>query len=354
MFIWPAGFAATAINIAMLPREGWPAWMVKSTVRWANAAIASRHRLRRSGVSVLRRRPLEFHRQDRSDRRRGGLSSRSRTGRRPSCKRPARPGSPPRTTGPTPCCAGIFNDRVPVIQINERGRFMGFRDPGMNSIAGHTGLYVGREPDNSSPVWKSTTAVREPLERVERSWRGVVMDTYALEKLTGWTPELSPPPDSPLYRWRVLAGDPSQRSRLARTRSRRRTAGLRVVTRRRRACAADPWRDRPSAGRGNAVNGSGRVTSIAASPSRAVKQPVENAFAEPLRQFCRDAMAEHLLDQAVACRHAAGDREMRDDVTHQPDHAERARPSAVEPRQLPDQPQRCREHEQHVDQRRAG
>jgi len=31
------------------------------------------------------------------------------------------------------------------------------------------------------------------------------MDTYALEKLTGWTPELSPPPDSPLFRWRVLA-----------------------------------------------------------------------------------------------------------------------------------------------------
>jgi hypothetical protein len=52
-----------------------------------------------------------------------------------------------------------------------------------------------------------TTAVREPLERVDRVWRGVVMDTYALEKLTGWTPELSPPPDSPLFRWRVLAGD---------------------------------------------------------------------------------------------------------------------------------------------------
>ena len=40
-----------------------------------------------------------------------------------------------------------------------------------------------------------------------RSWRGIVMDTYALEKITGWTPELSPPPDSPLFRWRVLAGD---------------------------------------------------------------------------------------------------------------------------------------------------
>jgi hypothetical protein len=38
------------------------------------------------------------------------------------------------------------------------------------------------------------------------------MDSYELEKLTGWTPELSPPPDSPFYRWPVLAGDvePSQ------------------------------------------------------------------------------------------------------------------------------------------------
>jgi hypothetical protein len=33
------------------------------------------------------------------------------------------------------------------------------------------------------------------------------MDTYTMEKFTGWTPELSPPPDSPLFRWRVLAGE---------------------------------------------------------------------------------------------------------------------------------------------------
>jgi hypothetical protein len=33
------------------------------------------------------------------------------------------------------------------------------------------------------------------------------MDTYALQKFTGWTPELSPPPGSPLYRWRELAGE---------------------------------------------------------------------------------------------------------------------------------------------------
>jgi len=77
----------------------------------------------------------------------------------------------------------------------------------MDLIRGHAGIYVAREPDNANPVWASTTAVREPLEQVQRAWRGLVMDTYALEKLTGWTPELSPPPDSPLFRWRVLAGD---------------------------------------------------------------------------------------------------------------------------------------------------
>ena len=66
-----------------------------------------------------------------------------------------------------------FNDRVPVIQINERGRFLGFHDPGMDLIRGHTGLYVAREPDNGpTRSGRSTTAVREPLERVERVWRG--------------------------------------------------------------------------------------------------------------------------------------------------------------------------------------
>jgi hypothetical protein len=100
-----------------------------------------------------------------------------------------------------------FGDRVPVIQINERERFLGFRDPGMSLVRDHIGLYVGREPDNTSPLWASTTAVKQPLERVDRSWRGIVMDTYALEKLTGWTPELSPSPASPLYRARVLAGN---------------------------------------------------------------------------------------------------------------------------------------------------
>ena len=99
-----------------------------------------------------------------------------------------------------------FNGQVPVIQVNERGRYQGFADPGMEWVKGHPGLYVAREPDDKAPWLDGTTAVREKLGRVERIWRGVVMDFYALEKITGWTPELAPPKDSPLFRWRVLAG----------------------------------------------------------------------------------------------------------------------------------------------------
>jgi 4-amino-4-deoxy-L-arabinose transferase-like glycosyltransferase len=206
MFMWPIGFAAAAINIALLPREGWPGWMIKSTIRWAHVAIAS-------GIVMVvlvflyyivspwnfigRIDPVgaEAGYQQVADRVQAELQKIGATWIATTDYRTYA------------MLRWYFKDRIPVVQINERGRYMGFRDPGMNQIRGHTGLYVGREPDDINPLWAATTAIREPLERMDRSWRGNVMDTYALEKLTGWTPELSPPPDSPLYRWRVLAGD---------------------------------------------------------------------------------------------------------------------------------------------------
>jgi 4-amino-4-deoxy-L-arabinose transferase-like glycosyltransferase len=206
MFMWPVGFAAVAINIVMLPREGWPAWMIKSTISWAVAAIAS-------GIAFVVlvflyyvAAPWNFI--GKADPI-GGEAGYEQVVDRAQAELEKTGATWIATTDyrTYAMLRWYFGDRVPVIQINERARFAGFRDPGMNSIRDHTGLYVGREPDNASPVWASTTAVKEPLERVDRSWRGIVMDTYALEKLTGWTPELSPLPDSPLYRWRVLAGD---------------------------------------------------------------------------------------------------------------------------------------------------
>jgi 4-amino-4-deoxy-L-arabinose transferase-like glycosyltransferase len=204
MFMWPIGFAAAAINVAMLPREGVPPWMIRSTIRWAKAAIAC-------GIPFVilvflyyvvtpwnfvgKPDPIgseagyeQVAAQAEAELQKIGASWIATTDYRTYAM-----------------LRWYFNGRVPVIQINERGRYLGFHDPGMDLIKGHSGLYIAHEPDG--PIWDSTTAVREPLEQVKRSWRGVVMDTYVLEKLTGWTPELSPPPDSPLYPWRVLAGD---------------------------------------------------------------------------------------------------------------------------------------------------
>jgi len=206
MFIWPAGFAATAINIAMMQQEGWAAWKIRSTIWWANVAVAS-------GIVMVVLvflyyvvSPWNFIGKTDPV---GGEAGYEQVADRAQAELQKIGATWIATTDyrTYAMLRWYFNGRVPVIQINERGRFLGFRDPGMSSIRGHTGLYVGREPDNTSALWASTTAIKEPLERVNRSWRGVVMDSYALEKLTGWTPELSPPPDSPLYRWRVLAGD---------------------------------------------------------------------------------------------------------------------------------------------------
>jgi 4-amino-4-deoxy-L-arabinose transferase-like glycosyltransferase len=206
MFLWPAGFAATAINIAMLPREGFPAWMIRSTIRWAQAAIASGIVFVVAVFLYYVVTPWNFIGQADPI---GGEAGYEQVVERAQAELQKTDATWIATTDyrTYSMLRWYFNGRVPVIQINERGRFQGFRDPGMDMIKGHTGLYVGREPDNASPVWAATTAVREPLERVDRRWRGLVMDTYALEKLTGWTPELSPPEDSPLFRWRVLAGE---------------------------------------------------------------------------------------------------------------------------------------------------
>jgi hypothetical protein len=206
MFMWPAGFAATAISIATMPREGWAAWKIRSTISWANVAIVSGIIMVVVVFLYYVVSPWNFIGKTDPI---GGEAGYEQVADRAQAELQKIGATWIATTDyrTYAMLRWYFNGRVPVIQINERGRFLDFRDPGMASIRDHTGLYVGREPDNTNPLWFPSTAIRQPLERVDRSWRGIVMDTYALEKLTGWTPELSPPPDSPLYRWRVLAGD---------------------------------------------------------------------------------------------------------------------------------------------------
>lgn len=204
MFLWPAGFAATAINATMLSREDFPEWMVNSTIGWIRTAIVAGIAFVVGVFLYYVATPWNFIGRTDPVGGEAGYENVAAHARNQLKKTGANwiATTDYRTYA---MLRWHFNGQVPVIQINERGRFQGFADPGMEWVKGHTGLYVGRVPDNRLLLWNDTTAVRTPLEIVERSWRGIVMDTYALEKLERWTPNLSPPPDSPFFRWRVLA-----------------------------------------------------------------------------------------------------------------------------------------------------
>jgi 4-amino-4-deoxy-L-arabinose transferase-like glycosyltransferase len=204
MFLWPAGFAATAINATMLPREGFADWMVTSTIGWIRTAIVTGIAFVVAVFLYYVAAPVNLiGRTDPVGGEAGFEQVASRA--RDQLKKTGASWIATTDYRTYAMLRWHFRQEVPVIQVNERGRFMGFRDPGMDRVRGHAGLYVAREPDQGLPLWNETTAMRTPLERVERIWRGVVMDTYALEKLERWTPELAPPPDSPFFKWRVLA-----------------------------------------------------------------------------------------------------------------------------------------------------
>jgi 4-amino-4-deoxy-L-arabinose transferase-like glycosyltransferase len=206
MFFWPIGFAAAAINIAVLPKEGWSARMVRSSIAWTNAAIVS-------GITIVVlvflyyvASPWNFLRAADPNGSEAGFAALA-----------GQVEADMKKSGATWIAATDYrtyamlrwhlHGRVPVVQINERKRFLGFADPGMKMIEGHAGLFIAREPDNLLPIWSSISGVRTPIGQVNRVWRGTVMDVYDLEKLTGFTPNLSPSEDSPMFPARPLAGD---------------------------------------------------------------------------------------------------------------------------------------------------
>lgn len=92
-----------------------------------------------------------------------------------------------------------LKDRIPVVQINERNRYIGF-GTGEADIAGPAALYIAPKDETWSELWGTTTAVLEPVAQADLTWRGVRYDTYQMQKLTNWRPVLSPPPGDPLYK----------------------------------------------------------------------------------------------------------------------------------------------------------
>ncbi|QDM15983.1 glycosyltransferase family 39 protein [Tardiphaga sp. vice352] len=204
MFLWPPAFAAAAINVSMIGRGQFSPGMLKSGVAWTYGAIAS-------GIPLVvlvflycvaspwnligKNDPI------------GGEAGYAALADRAVAEM--------QTSGATWIATTDYRtyamlrwhlkDRVPVIQINQRARFLGFRDPGVAVIRDHAGLYIAQVTDDDRSLLASTPAVLAPLATVETMFRDVAMKTYRIEKLTGWTPELNPAPGTPFYRWPNLA-----------------------------------------------------------------------------------------------------------------------------------------------------
>ena len=104
-FIWPLGFAAAAINLSMLRKDGWRASFVAMSFRWVRIAIVSGIAFVVSVCFYYLAMPFNFIGRTDPVGGEAGYEA-SSAGPRPNCKRPARPGSPRQTIAPMRCCAG--------------------------------------------------------------------------------------------------------------------------------------------------------------------------------------------------------------------------------------------------------
>jgi 4-amino-4-deoxy-L-arabinose transferase-like glycosyltransferase len=86
---------------------------------------------------------------------------------------------------------------APVVQVNERRRYLGFAEPALD---GSVGLYVAPRGDPDGAILAKTSALLQNIEDIDLTWRGVVYDTYRFQKLTNWKPTLSPPANDPFER----------------------------------------------------------------------------------------------------------------------------------------------------------
>ena len=89
-----------------------------------------------------------------------------------------------------------LKDKVPVVQINERARYIGFREP---ILDGPAGLYVAPRNSRNRALLDNTSAVRQTVGEGDLMWRGYRYDVYELQKLTGWKPVQSPGPGDVFY-----------------------------------------------------------------------------------------------------------------------------------------------------------
>jgi len=205
MFVWPPAFAAVAINIADMVRTGAPSRAIAAARAWVWAAVVSgaalivlvfAYTLYVPGALFGRIDPIGVE-AGYAPIAAAALAEMNRTGATWIATDDYRTYAMLRW---------FVRNAAPVIQVNERARFIGFHNPGSDRIAGHPGVFVSHGGWTTADALRGTSAVVTAGPAIDRTWRGVTYDTYRLDGITGWSPDLNPLPGSDGYRWQSLAG----------------------------------------------------------------------------------------------------------------------------------------------------
>jgi 4-amino-4-deoxy-L-arabinose transferase-like glycosyltransferase len=203
MLIWPFAFAAASINLAEVRRKKESGWIFRTAESWAKAAVVL-------GV-VLSITIFYYY----------AVSSFAVAAKQDPIAKEAGYGEIARQAKATAEKAGAtwiatldyriyaelrwhLKDSIPVVQVNERSRFIGFKDIASSTVASGAGLYVDSAPNDGNVIETNTSAVLRLVGHADRTWRGIVIEPFAFKTITGWKPDLSPPRESPLYKWRLL------------------------------------------------------------------------------------------------------------------------------------------------------
>lgn len=203
MLIWPFAFAAAAINLVEIGKEPRSGWIFRTAEPWARAAIV---------LGVVLNIVIFYY---------YSVSNFAVAAKQDPVAKEAGYGEIARKAKAAAEKVGAtwiatldyriyaelrwhLKDSIPVVQVNERSRFIGFKDSASAAMKSGIGLYVDSAPNDGNVIETKTPATLKLVGQADRTWRGVVIEPFAFKTITGWTPELSPPPDSPFYRWRLL------------------------------------------------------------------------------------------------------------------------------------------------------
>jgi 4-amino-4-deoxy-L-arabinose transferase-like glycosyltransferase len=203
MLVWPFAFAAAAINLSEIRREQRTGWITRTAETWAKAAIALGVVLNIAIFYYYAVSNLAFAATKDPIAKEAGYGEIAREAKAVA----DRVGATWIATLDYRIYAELrwhLKDSIPVVQVNERSRFIGFRDSASAAMTSGIGLYVDSVPSDGNVIETKTPATLKLAGQADRMWRGVVIEPFAFKTITGWTPELSPPPDSPFYQWRLL------------------------------------------------------------------------------------------------------------------------------------------------------